>query len=172
MIDEMELNEISLQIKKWIDRLDQVAISYEAKWGIGRLQKLISPDLSVKWNIQNNKLRAAIDQQDVGLIAELVEGTVRAWAALEQNAIANGHKPNEADYWEVTPKDSDSVYRIYKNNYDARSAAPQGVLRYSLTEVANILESQQLINQVKGKLGGTVQKIDHSTPLQDDDIPW
>ena len=176
MIKDMELNERQLQIKKWVDKIDQVAISYEAKWGIGKLPELITDELKAKWRTQNERFNDAIGRQDLRDIQNLCEGTIRAWSALEQNAIANGHKPHDAEYWEIK---GDFTYRIYKTHIDARQPSPKGTVSYSLQEVANILQDYQLVNKVKETVGGVLVNVapkvmDKSKryEVEEDEIPF
>jgi hypothetical protein len=182
MIRELDLNEKQIQIKRWIDRLDEVAISYESKWGIGRLNKIITDELAIKWDAQNKRLRDAIESQDLNRIADLVEGTIRGWAALENEAIKNGHKPNDNEFWETTFEESEFTYRIYKNETEKRAAGQSdGVVCYSLKELARILDNYQLVNKIKETIGGKVIGIEQAPleldktkkyTVEDDEIPF
>lgn len=156
--EEMTMDEITFEIRRWVDKLDQVSIDYEARWGCGRLPLLASPDMALKWDRQWRKLDDAIIGRNLHLVRDLVEGCIRAWAALESAALAAGHKPIAPESWEVRHPDSGAVYRIVKTNYDARAPAIPGVITYSLEEVARILEAQQLVNVVKGTFDGTIVK--------------
>tara|TARA_R100000808_G_C2116443_1_gene128910 strand:+ start:88 stop:624 length:537 start_codon:yes stop_codon:yes gene_type:complete len=178
MIDELKMNEKQIQIKRWLNRLDEVSVKMEATWGIGRLPKLVDPETQKRWDEQNERLRNAIENQNLNLIAELVEGTIRGWNFLEKAAIENGHEKNDAEYWEVSHGDFN--YRIYKNNFDVRSSAPDGVVRYSLAEIAKILEDYQLVNKIKQSLGGEVAEVKQPKDwdktkkyeIDDDEIPF
>lgn len=177
MIRELELNEKQMQIKRWVDRLDQVAIAKEAVWGIGRLQKLISAELRIKWDAQNQRLREAIESGNLDYVADIVEGTIRGWDVLEAEAIKNGHKPHDNEYWETTFEGSEFVYRIYKTQTECRAAIQEdGVVAYALPEIARILNDYQLVNKVKEAVGGNLASIDHDKTkkytLEDDYIPF
>ena len=107
------LNEKKYEIERWLYKLDQVAVGYEAVWGIGALQEHAPPDIKLKWDKQQEKLNAAIEKEDVNLLAHLVEGTIRAWRVLESEALKKGLKPNDESFLEVV-SDGGQVYRIYK----------------------------------------------------------
>lgn len=158
-------------VKTQISRLDDVAVSHEVRWGIGRLEQLASPELRVKWDRQVEKVNAAIRAQDINGLYGLVEGSIKGWAALEADALAQGHKPNDAQYWEIKLPESEFTYRVYKTTTDAHSSAPEGVIRYSMAEVARILEGHQLVNAVKKRIGGEVKKVTIA-PFGEDDIPF
>lgn len=152
------MNETQWNIMRHVQRLDGVSISYEARWGVNRLQGLASDGLKEKWDRQWQKLDQAIADQDIRLVEDLCAGCIRAWGALEAEAIANGHKTIESGAWEVKHPESGQVYRIARNNFEAGIPAAKGTITYSLEEVARILESNQLINVVKETFEGAVVK--------------
>ena len=125
----------------------------------------------MKWDRQVEKVNVAIRAQDINALYGLVAGSIKGWAALEADALAQGHKPNDADYWEIKLPESDFTYRVYKTTLDAHSSAPDGVVRYSMAEVARILDGHQLVNVVKERLGGEVKRV-YSKPFEEDDLPF
>ena len=136
-------------IKQSMDKLDVVSIQYEAKWGIGNLIDYANSELKEKWAKQNDKLDSAVVARNEQMVSELVDGSIKGWDALEKNAIALGHKPTEAEYWEVR-LDSGFHLRICKTGIDARKSVADGVYVWSLSEVARVLEKDYtLINQIK-----------------------
>jgi hypothetical protein len=137
------------EIKRHLDLLDQVAIKYESKWGAGNLEHFIAPELATKWKAQREKLSQAIEGKNVLLVAELVQGSIRGYAALEQNAISMGHKHSTPDVMHATHPESGQQYIIAANNLDARQAAQQGARVYTLHEVVRILEIHDNLNAPK-----------------------
>ena len=177
MNNEYDLNAKQIQIKRFLDKLDQVAIKKEAAWGIGRLPNLVSPEMRIKWDAQQERLRAALESQNLSYVQDIVEGTIRGWDVLEAEAIKLGHKPNDNEYWEATFEGSEFVYRIFKTEIEKRNLHPEdGYVHYSLTEVARMLEDYQLVNRVQEKFGGTVRALKRDKTkkhvLEDDEIPW
>lgn len=148
-----EMKPEDYEINRWIEKLDEVAIKHEAKWGIDKLPLLVEPELAAKWDAQINKLNKAIEQSCLNDVRVYASGMIRAWEALDKSASEN-HKPNKKDVWDVKHPESGRVYRICKNNIDARGSAEEGICVYSLQEVVRILEANQLINVVKEQFPG------------------
>jgi hypothetical protein len=136
-------------ILRHMSRLDGVQVEYESRWGVGKLPTLISPELKEKWDRQIDKLFKAKDENRINDVIGLVDGCIRAYAIMEAEALARGHKFHDAEMWDVKHPDSGKVYRIVKNNYDAGISLNDGALVYTLQEVARILESTQSIDAVK-----------------------
>lgn len=143
------LNEKQIEIKRWVSRLDDFAVDMEARWGIGNLFEYASADLMEKFNRQMEKLHDAINKQDLKLVAELIEGSIRGWKALEKSALENGYKPQEHDHWDVK-LESGFHLRISKTTNQARTMTEKGVYVWSLKEIARVLEKDYtIINQLK-----------------------
>lgn len=142
--ERIEMDEVSYEITRWIDRLDQTGIDYEARWGCNRLPLLVDADTAAKWSRQWAKLDEAIEERNLSLVRELAEGCIRAWAFIEKKAIDAGHKPIAPDAWEIQHPDSGRVYRIVKTRNDAYAPAPQNTVTYSLEETARILETKNI----------------------------
>ncbi len=167
------MDEVTFEIRRWVDKLDQISIDYEARWGCGKLPLLVAPDTAAKWERQWAKLDDAIIGRNLHLVRDLAEGCIRAWSALETAAIASGHKPIAPDAWEVRHPESGQVYRIVRNMPQARTPAAQGAVTYTLEEVVRLLEGQQLVNVVKATFEGAVVK--NVGPMdwgKGDAIPW
>jgi hypothetical protein len=127
-----------LEINRWIMRLDTVAVDYESRWGIGRLEALAAPVLREKWERQREKLNYAIQRSDLTILSDLIEGTVRGWAALEQAALLAGHKPHDPEFWECVV---DGVtYRITRTMAGSRNmaAVPGNGAVLSLGEIVSV----------------------------------
>ena len=121
MAESTELSLAQTMINQHLYRLDLEQHKMELKWGCGRLEELVPPELSEKWKSQRKKLEDAIIAGDVPLVEELVVGSCRGWAALERSAVAGGHVPFEPQFWEVTAPDSGVVYRVVRTNADAEA---------------------------------------------------
>lgn len=159
----MELDK-NTEIQRWLDRLDETAIKFEAKWGIGFLQTSATPDLKTRWDRQREKLTQAVQAKNVPLVSELVEGTIRAWSALEANVVAQGIVPRNIDAWEVQLEDGFRL-RVVKTGTEARGVASDGCAVWSLPEIARVIQKQYtLVNVVKDKFPGAVVK-DIKSPI-------
>lgn len=162
---------IERQIQREIDLLDQRALKHEAEWGVGRCAELISQEMREKWMTQTKLLDEAIASGDFLRIREACEGTKRGYNAIEQDALARGYKPNDADYWEVTHPETKRIYRICKNNMDASQSGDKDVRVYTLEEVARLLELNQLVKAVdpikQAFPGAEIKKIESTKPPVD-----
>jgi len=168
----MELNPTQAEINRYLEKLDNVAREFEARWGIDRLPKLVDGELAGKWDRQIGKLNEAITSSDLKSMKGLVDGTIRAWSVLEEAALKGGHKPNPDDVWDFKHPDSGRHYRIFKTNADAYCKAEDGVVNYSLEEVARLLEKNQLVNVVKEQFPGSVVEDVKPEDWVEDRIPW
>ena len=170
-----ELTPDDFAIQKQIEMLDNVALDYEARWGVGTLPTLAAPDMQNKWQRQMEKLNDAIQSSNLSDVTALVQGTIRGYKALEDHVTALGHSPARPETWEVRHPESGRVYRICKNNIDASRATEKGVVTYTLEEIARILESHQLVNVLKANMHDAA-KITNTKPAMDwqrgDEVPW
>ena len=94
------LDDRDKEIQRIMVQLDECAVEYEKKWGIGVLQKECSPEMREKWNAQGDKFRAAMMKKDVDLVRDLSSGFKRAYKALEDDCLSQGKMPKETDYME------------------------------------------------------------------------
>jgi hypothetical protein len=154
-----ELTPNNLEINRHIEKLDAVAVRFESKWGPDVLPSLVSPELAAKWKSQCDKLNDAIQRGDLPQVADLVSGCIRGYTALDAAAIANGHKPEEGTFFEAR-SDAGTIYRVALTDVDARRAAKDGVVVYTMAEIVRLLEPMQLVNKVKGAFpGATVENV-------------
>ena len=152
--EENSLAPVDYQINRLVQKLDDVVRGYEAIWGVGRLPELVPVELNEKWQRQIYKLNTAIADRDVAAVEELIDGTIRGWAALEQAAIQAGHNPIDPDVWEIKLSNG-QILRICKNLNQARAKAEEGYVTWSLYEVANFIAAQgNKLNEVKEVMPG------------------
>lgn len=155
-----ELGPADYEIQRYLDMLDETARQYEARWGIGVLPRIVTHDMAEKWQRQCDKLNDAISDGNLNEVMGLVQGTVRGYKALEDNALAMGHKPNPPDVWDAQHPESGRKYRFCKTRNDACAATEKDTVVYSLEEVVRILEKHQMVNVVKDTFpGSTVTAI-------------
>lgn len=160
-------------ISRYITRLDQVAVDYESRWGVGRLEKIVSPEMLNKWESQKEKLEAAVHSSDLSKVVALVEGSIRGWEAMEADAIRLGHKPSEPDFIEVKHPENGDVFRIIKNNYDYDNAIDGEAHVFTLQEVARILSNHAVIKDVKSVFpDAKVVKMGHKVDFFNDNLPF
>lgn len=134
-------------INQWLDKLDTKAAEVESRWGVARLERLVSFDMAQKWKRQMDRLNEAIATSDVFTLPEIVNGTIRGYDAMEADAIALGNKPHDAPFaWTVGlpsgktlaivrhPKDASLVNDLKRDHGD--------VMVWTIDEIANIIEKE------------------------------
>lgn len=70
--------------------LDRVAVEMEAKWGAGRLQRLVTPDLAARFGSAQDKLNAAIRSNDAETVSQRAGVLIRGWQTLDKAATEAG----------------------------------------------------------------------------------
>jgi hypothetical protein len=141
-----KLDPVNFEINRLVSQLDDVAIGYEAKWGAGFLEAKAyahTPELAEKWQRQVDKLNDAINNADLGGLRALVDGCIRGYSQLEQNAYSLGLKPNETVVFNHTC--GSTVYRVVRTVAEARLAMRPGdknVKIISCEEMCNFFEKE------------------------------
>lgn len=102
-------------IKALQDGVDQAVRQAEAKWGVDRLAFLVTNETRERFYRQQNRWRTALEnawnaRPPIPMPTEQAlraasGGMVRAWAALDAEAVANGHAALSAVVWEVKTKE-------------------------------------------------------------------
>jgi hypothetical protein len=62
----------------------------EGKWGVGRLQRLVSPDMAARFGSAKDKLNEAIRSNDGEAVANRAAVLIRGWQALDKAATEAG----------------------------------------------------------------------------------
>jgi hypothetical protein len=113
--------------------------------GDRQITVIVSPATREKWTRQWAKLNAAITARDLPLVADLVAGCIRAWAALDAEAVAAGHPKLDPDAWEFQHSESGRVYRICKTLSHARVPARPGTITVTLEEMITLFDTRHRI---------------------------
>ena len=137
-------------IRQLLDKLDIKACEVESRWGVGRLERLVSYDMAQKWKRQMEKLNAAISTGDVFTLPEIVSGTIRGYDAMEADAIAQGNQPMHEAIGMSVRLPGGKELLIVRSRADAEKAHRKDCVVWTLDEVANIIENKYtLVNQIK-----------------------
>lgn len=135
-------------------RLDTVANRVEAKWGVDNLVDHAPQAMREKWMRQLEKLDDAIRDQDLPKLIDLVDGTIRGYAALEKAAEDAGIKPSPGIAW-AHVHSSGKKYYVCRTNYDARVLQKDEGLKdceiYTLEEMVNVVHEWRYGEKVKQK---------------------
>ena len=70
--------------------LDRIAVEMESKWGVGRLTRLVAPDLAARFGSARDKLNEAIRANDAEAVAKRAAVMIRGWQALDAAATEAG----------------------------------------------------------------------------------
>lgn len=125
-----------------IDCLDEVAVAMERKWGVGRLPKLVGPELAAKFLAQADKLNAALAVKLTDAIVAHAGAMERAWKALDKAAIAAGAQPMAPVIWQAVIPSTGEVVAIVRTGDEAAAiAAERWGTVWTLAEVALALDA-------------------------------
>jgi hypothetical protein len=160
---------------------DRVVTGYENRWGVDRLQELVSQDLRHRFLMQRDKLNEAISRSDGKRVQHEVQVMCRAYAALEKAAIDAGYKELTGEYWEM-PMPDGRVLAVTRTITEAGKVARDNrdMVVYSLEELANLLyhkhkDTMAKVDQVKSMFpGAAITKVKPKTTAEliDDEIPF
>lgn len=140
-------------INQLLDKLDMKACEVESRWGVGRIDRLVSFDMAQKWTRQMDKLMVAISENDVFTLPEIINGTIRGYEAMEADAKSQGHMPMHEAVGMSVRLPSGKELLIVRNRVDAENAHRKDCVVWTLDEVANVIENKfTLINEIKAAL--------------------
>lgn len=92
------LDPVTYELNRLVSQLDDLALGYEAKWGIGQLEAWAyadDPVLAEKFQRQLDKLADALAEKNLAATQDLAMGFTRAYKALEASAEARGRVPSD-----------------------------------------------------------------------------
>ena len=167
------------QVDGALKPLDALATEMETRWGIDRLQELVSPETSAKFEAAKQKLNADILAHNVAGVIERASILMRGWKALEKEAMDRGHKPALPDIWIASVQADNGKeavnYAIAKDN-SAASLSQTDFPVYTLEEVARIIRDfnwglMKHVDEVK-KHFPAAKVIDIREPVKEDELPF
>lgn len=139
------------QINGALKPLDAAASDIELRWGVGRLETLVSPETSAKFEAARAKLDVALHEKDVDLVIQRAGVMVRGWAALEKEAIASGHRAAPPELWYATAPREDGkgeMRMVIAKDNSAATLAETELPVYTVTEVARIIRAWKAQHQI------------------------
>jgi len=133
-----------------INGTDQVAVTMEAKWGVGRLPLLVSTELREKFYRQDYLLNQAIWHGDLEAVRTQAARMASAWRALDGAAEAAGAEHLSSEVWEVALEDG-TVAAIVQQDYFVHEVARSGrkVAIYTLEEIGRMLSNYRAVTDCK-----------------------
>ena len=167
------------KIQNYLTECDRVVSEYERRWGIERLPLLVSPELRDRFWQQIDKLNDAIHRDAPNDVEHHVAVTLRAYAALEKEAIAMGGVEIGDDVWTAEAQDG-TVVAVVRDVHAVGGIKKEmpDALVYCVQEVAAIVskwsEQNKLVADVKDVFpGAVVSEVKQSMKDKlDDDIPF
>jgi hypothetical protein len=158
--------------------VDAIAAEIELRWGVGKLETLVTPETAAKFESARAKLDVAMFNKDPELVIKRAGIMKRGWEALEAEALRLGHKPMPPELWYATAPqeygDDKAEFVIAKDN-SAATLAQTDLPVYTVTEVARIIRSwrnQSDVHKVKSVFAGAeVVRIDEDM-IDDKEIPF
>lgn len=158
--------------------VDEVAHAMERKWGIGRLERLVEPDLAAKFVSAREKLNKAIMTNDVAQVVKRAEIMRRGWVALDAAAEAAGAHELPEGVWVVEFKGQ--RYTVVFEGVDLNAVAnraPDAAKVVTITELLMAWTSfagLDMVEQAKLIYGGAevVGITDKGSASLNDDVPF
>lgn len=157
--------------RAYIDEADMTATEMDAKWGIGRLRRLVGPELREKFDRQRYLFNQATSHGGLEDIRREAGRMVKAWLALDRAVEASGRaKPIDPQVWEVALSDG-LVVAIVPDNDHAHRVVSDGrrMTVYTLAEIAKLLEANSLVHLVKIEWPGAKVVASNRNPPGDID---
>lgn len=156
---------------------DTAARDMERKWGINRLEGLVSPETAARYGSALGKLNAAIAAADPAEVAVRAGVCIRGLAAMDKEAEAAGHQPIPPQAQEIEVDGKLCAVLWDDAAWPAYHALRPGVRTYSPREVANALAAYgQTVAAIKDTFAGAeVVAVRKPTELEtalEDEIPW
>jgi hypothetical protein len=81
--------------------VDQAFFESEQRWGVGRLERLVSPGTLAAWQRGWSAYRVALDDCDGAAVERIGPKMIQALAVMAAEATAAGHQPLAPDTWEA-----------------------------------------------------------------------
>jgi len=150
-----------------MNNLDTVARSMELKWGVDRLPRLVSEILSIKFAQQRNLLNEAIKSKDATRIAKQSKGMRRAWVALDEAAMADGHMPLGYLVWTAKHEKTGDVVTVYQEDAKLVDIAAAGGVSFTLEELVKLIPADVLV--AKKEFHG-IKVVDVRDKTKDEDL--
>ena len=159
-----------------LEPLDRVAVEMEGKWGVGRLQRLVPPDMAAKFSSAREKLNDAIRDNDLDAVVSKAAVLIRGWQALDKAATEAGHKTYPEGVWSA--KHRGTTYTVCLDRADVSKVAKDAADPAHVVTLAELLlvwdefQGKRVISEAKSLFpGATVESVKDAKGLNDE-IPF
>ena len=137
--------------------VDEAFRQSEARWGVARLERLVSPATLASYRRGWTAYRQAITDGDASAVEELGPKMIKALAFMAKEAEALGHQPLSVDAWEAATADG-RILVIVRTQAEAHALARapdgRGTVVYTMDEIARLLPALDAVNIVKANFPG------------------
>lgn len=141
-----------LTVQTAIDRVDEVAVAMEGKWGVDRLPRLVSQEMAEAFHRQAEMFNTAIWQGTPADVVSQADRMINAWTALDAQAVADGKPVMAPTVWEtpVTIDDKAGVLAVVPTQAEALAVQRDGRHLHVVTleAVARLIEQQPTLCKV------------------------
>lgn len=134
--------------------VDKKGREMDQRWGFGRLPTLVPLEWAERFRRQRLKFSTAVWERDPGATREHGEAMLRAYAKLDELAVAAGAEPAPPEQWEMeTP---DGLVIVVRELADVGRVDTGGRLAqvWSLEEVANVIFAHPTLMAAKDHFPG------------------
>lgn len=165
------------EVRTTLKPLDLVASRMEAKWGCGRLPRLVSPAMAAKFASAQAKLDDAIRSRDLDDLAHRAEVMIRGWKALDAAAEEAGHESMPKETWSV--RHDGREYTIVLDRADVDKVARMSMAPERVVTVNELLlawkdwRATHFVEKVKQTFPGSEAQAPKKEAAElNDDIPF
>ena len=173
----LEMLDDGKEIRTALKPLDLVASRMEAKWGCGRLPRLVTPELAAKFASAQQKLDDAINARDVQEVARRSDVMIRGWKALDSAAEEAGHPTMPSDTWSLKYEGLD--YTVVLDRADVDKVARMSMTPERVVTLNELLlawkqwKATPFVSDVKAHFpGAEARAVKGGIAELDDDIPF
>jgi hypothetical protein len=132
--------EDDLRFRLSLTPIDAAFFASEQRWGVGRLERLVSPSTLAAYARGWDAYRQALDASDPDAVAEVGPKMIAALAFMDREAEAAGHQPLDVSCWETPLGDDGTILVLVRtqseqaaviraNNATVHTALPAGGLQ-------------------------------------------
>ncbi len=146
-------------VSEAIKPLDRVAVAMEAKWGAGRLARLVPIDLAAKFGRAQDALNEAIASNKPDDVEKHAGAVMRGWIALDAAAEAAGAEVVPSRVWSL--KHEGRAYTVVLDRGDVDKVARMNPQPGRVVTINELLVAWQWHNE---RTHGAVEAIKAAFP--------
>jgi hypothetical protein len=157
---------------------DRLATDMDRKWGINRLQGLVSPAMAEKFGRAVAHLNDCLNRLQPEEAAAAAENCIKGLHAMDREASFAGHQPASPEIWQIEIDGRDLVFIRQADMWQAAQDAIPGCTVYTLREAAHALAQCNLpmVSDIKAAFpGAQVSAVRSRTETEEylnDDLPF